>query len=136
MGETVRRLVDSAIPALWSIAFAPAAIQIMSLPASLERSLGEFIGRLWAISLTWAMVCICIGIALRSHKPEWSFRFEWPALIFAGFISMIYGASIFFLAGMKGWPAAWCILAIGVYFLFRFIEMFLARRLVIKSPVS
>ena len=124
----MRRLVDAAIPALCIVALAPAAAQIMELPASLERSLGEFIGRIWAITLTASMICICAGIALRASKPEWSFRFEWPALIFAGFISMIYGASIMFTTGARGWAAMWFIWAIGAYFLFRFVEMALARK--------
>jgi hypothetical protein len=120
--------VDSAIPALCIIALAPASIQIMDLPSSLERSLGEFIGRIWAVTLTLAMIAISTGIFLRGRKPEWSFRLEYPALVFAGFISMIYGASILLIAGMRGWAAAWFIWAIGVYYLFRFIELSAARR--------
>jgi hypothetical protein len=131
----MRRLVDSAIPALCIIALAPASIQIMDLPDSLERSLGEFIGRIWAVTLTLAMIVICTGIALRSHRPEWSFRCEWPALIFSGFISMIYGASIFLITGMRGWAAAWFIWAIGAYFLFRFVELSLARSTVKRVTI-
>jgi hypothetical protein len=124
----VRRFVDASIPLLIVIAVIPAAVQILELPAALERSLGEFIGRLWAITLGIAFSSICVGIALRLRKPAWAFRFEWPALAFAGLISSIYGTSIMFFAGMRGWTPTWFIWAIGAHCLTRFLELGRARR--------
>jgi len=124
----MRRFVDASIPALIVVATIPAATQILELPASLERSLGEFIGRLWAITLGLAMLAVCIGILLRTRKPEWAFRFEWPALVYGGLISSIFGTSIMATTGLRGWTAAWFVWAIGGHCLIRYIELGRARK--------
>ena len=124
----MRRLVDASIPALCAIAVIPSAVELLNLPVSLESLLGEYLGRLWAAVLGVAFVSICLGITQRWRRPSLAFKLEWPALIFAAFISAVYGTAIWFQAGLRGWAAAWFIYAIGVHCLMRFLELNRARR--------
>ena len=129
----MRRLVDASIPAVCLIAVIPAIIKIMDLPASLQRSLGILVGHLWAIALGAAMLLICIGIIFRRFHPATAFKLEWPALVFAGCISSIYGTIIFYVAGVRGWVAAWFVYAIAAHCIFRFLELSRARKLAAKA---
>jgi hypothetical protein len=124
----MRRLVDASIPALCLIAIIPATVHILDLPESLQRSLGEFIGRIWAITLGIAMAFIITGVALRRRKPDLAFQLEWPALVYAGLISSIYGTAIILTAGLQGWTSAWFVWAIGAHCILRYAELTVARR--------
>ena len=110
------------------MATAPVFAQIVDLPTSIERSLGEAAGIVWCVVVGGASLAVCVGVGLRGRRPSLAFRFEFPALVVAGTISAIFGVTILAVAGWRGWTAAWFVWAIGAYFLARYAELALARR--------
>lgn len=124
----MRRLVDTALPLFCGVGLVPLIPRLVALPNSLQHTLGETVGLVWACLLLLAYAVDLVGIWLRAAHPGWSFTFEWPALVFGGAISTIYASAILSAAGFGGWTAAWWIYGIGAYQLARFAELALARR--------
>jgi hypothetical protein len=128
----MRRIVDASVPFGLLIALAPPSILGRPLPASLTLALGDSYGHAWSLAIWIAMLAIILGIILRKPKPAWSYILEWPALIFAGLLTTIYGTAIALNTGTQSWVGIWFVYAIALHFLARFAEMAYARAVVAK----
>jgi hypothetical protein len=129
----MRRIVDATIPALSVVAVVPVVPLIADVPTALRESLGRGLGIIWCVVVGAAMLGICVGILFRKSRPSLAWKMEWPALLVAATFSAVYSVAIFTYAGMRGWVAAWFVLAVGAHCMARYVEMSLARRAAKKA---
>jgi hypothetical protein len=130
----MRRFVDLSVPLGVAVGIAPSAVQALALPASIVESMHGPVAAWWAFIFLMSCIAIVIGVFLRRTLPEVAFLLEYPGCITAAVMSVVYGAALSVYYGPKTtWLAIGFSLAIGLYFLARFLELVVSRRRALKD---
>jgi len=133
----MRRIVDLTVPVCAAIAVLPLVPQVTKLPNSLELTLGQKIGILWAVSVAALSVVLIVGVLLRVKRPGIAFTLEYISLISVGLVSSIFASAIVYITGWgRGWTSFWYINVIGFHCLARWAELARARHLAKRRPLA
>lgn len=127
----MRRLIDTTVPGCCAVAVIPIVPQFVAIPTSVQQTLGETLGVIWAVIIGALSLVIVAGIWLRRPRPGLAFKLEWPALVAVALLSTVFGiCNVWIFGWSEAWTRFWYLNVIGLHSLARFLELAVARRTV------